>query len=142
MGAIRKFTKPRKINPHLTMMLNETVLPQLPEYARQVAKNVRIYCTNTRRGMSYGFMKTITVPSWVFGTGNVRFGPHELVTTCEEIRLYYIAHELAHQASPGDHHGMKFMEEFKKICPEHLQYIEYGYKPRNAGRAGVAGPKA
>ena len=89
-----------------------------------------IFCVNQKRGKCIPSIKTITIPFWTFCQGDPAYW------------IYYLAHELAHAITfidnANDIHGPIFMSNFKRLCPVELQHYEYGYKPRNAARAGVA----
>ena len=90
-----------------------------------------ICCINGVRGTCYYERKGVTIPAWSV----------ERDRKDEGYLTYYIAHELSHIFAYRRHneknHGMKFMREFKKICPKEYQHYELEYKPLNAKKAGI-----
>jgi hypothetical protein len=98
----------------------------------EILADFDIYCVNQRRGVCHNYRRYLTVPLWSFTRP---------LNKDENYWIYYLAHELSHiyAADLGEGgHGSIFMKIFKMICPEELQYHEYGYKPRNAAAAGVS----
>jgi hypothetical protein len=90
-----------------------------------------IFVVDQKRGTCNYVRQYITIPLWVIRKARTFKKYHGR-------DIWYLSHELAHIATRGDHHGMKFMEEMKKICPEEYQNYEYRYKPRRAKAAGVS----
>lgn len=114
---MRRVSGPRNINDPLTKKIAAHPLKA------HLPPDWRAYCANSRRGYCRPKSRYITVPAWTFRRGS------DFVT-------YYLAHELAH-INGGQDHGKAFYDEFKRICPEHLQHFELKYKPRNAAAAGI-----
>lgn len=78
-----------------------------------------------KRGYCYWGTKQISIPAWTWDHG-------------VEYILYYLAHEMAHAlCTPADGHGPRFMQTFRRICPEHLQHFEIDYKASAAIAAGI-----
>ena len=81
-----------------------------------------------KRGYCYGTKKVITIPK------------HALQSLHPGYDQYYLAHEMAHaKAGKVAAHGPEFMEWLKYLCPPEFVHYETGYKPRNAGAAGIMG---
>ena len=121
---------PNKIN----FLLTESMHDSLQSYSNVLAVKESLgkqgwifWVVNQNRGRCYYEHKVITIPSWVYASDQSK-----------DYHVYYLAHEMAHTQSVGDHHGPRFMAAFMRICPESLQHHEIGYKPKNAIAAGIS----
>ena len=121
--------KPVRIDLKLTKSLRAEL-----EFAGHypLPKGYEIYVTNTVRGRCHKGQKSLTVPVWA-------------VKKSWAYALYYACHEIAHIMTPrvrGNVHGEEFMNNFMRICPDHLQHFELSYKPRLAAAAGITKKEA
>ena len=97
---------------------------------KELIKEIYIgYVCDIKYGETHYNKQYFTVPLWAHKKGTQYF-------------TYYIAHELSHAFSQMDDymagsHCKNYYKMFKAICPEHLQYLEYKYKPRQAKKYGV-----
>jgi len=124
---------PRKIAPeYLDDMkaLKDEILGPLSGHKAVVG--LRVYPTNTSRGMAYWAHPVITIP--VFAIHKAKINPG--------YTHWYMAHELAHKFAYYEceykDHGAKFMYWLKLLCPAKYQHYELGYKPRLAAAAGIS----
>jgi len=85
----------------------------------------RVVCTTRSGGICHRGIRIIEIPIWV-------------VDGKESRLIYYIAHELAHIPYNCSGHKQDFMNQFAMLCPPEHQHYEYGYKPREAKKAGIA----
>lgn len=130
---------PAGVCPALTRRLIDDALPLLSSQAVGMAHTTEIFVVFRKRG--YGRIREgigrVTVPAFVFKPA-VNFCGKGLIEGGVKFAAYYLAHELAHVKANTSGHGAVFMEAFRMLCPEHLQYYELIYKPRSAARAGIA----
>ena len=133
--------KPVRVNQELT----DRLIAQLEDAGIAVPEVIALYVTDTKRGRFCKKNMNITVPVWAVTSSqdarNSQNKQHD-----DEYGIYYACHEIAHYLSMesrvrGVMHSPMFYEWFKTICPVHLQYYEFGYKPRLAASAGVATKK-
>jgi hypothetical protein len=142
--------KPVRVDPVLTKQLNE----DLRSYGISVPGGFKLYVTDTRGGRCSKKNMNITVPVWA-----MKLLPHNDPIQHGEVEypIYYACHEIAHilappkpaapmrpgqrRRNPRDIHGAHFMAAFMEVCPNHLHYLELGYKPSLAAAAGIRSNK-
>jgi hypothetical protein len=120
--------KPYKIDTAQT----EALQGELDCAGIAVPKGWTMFVTDTRRGRCYTTKHCFTVPTWA-------------IKKSWAYAIYYACHEMAHINTPrvkGNVHGAAFMAEFIRLCPDHLQHHELGYKPRLAAAAGITKEEA
>jgi hypothetical protein len=131
-SVVKKF-KPRMIIKNPDAPENVALQLLLDKYKAYIPEGWNIVVVDQRSGFCYYDYNWITIPMWTFRRSAEYFE-------------YYVCHELSHIDNAIHYnktgrsykmHGEKFYDEFKRICPKHLQRFEYNYKPRAAFKYGV-----
>ena len=136
--------KPNKVIESLSRKARAKAIELIGEelYLEYFGNNgYTVYAVDQRRGGVKRSAKTCTIPRWCVerpetaaGITKIELSNNSLL---KDYWIYYLAHEIAHVLSDDMSHGAVFMKKFIEICPEHLQFFELGYKPRNAKAAGI-----
>lgn len=122
-----KARKPVRVCPEFTAVLHQIAAGSEP-VRRLLELGWKIYGVRQYRGHCRASRKQITVPHWAQSRG-------------PDYVVYYLHHEAAHAYSSGMH-SPEFYEQFKRICPPHVQHFELNYKPRTAKAAGITAKDA
>jgi len=122
---------PAGIDNNLTMRLLVSLgnSPLAAQYKELAAKGWQFFVVDQVRGRCYYGPKYITIPQWALSEAQNKAKHNYWV--------WYVAHEMSHAYNPGDHHGARFMNTLKQICPEDCVGYELGYKPQQAMAAGI-----
>ena len=108
----------------------------LTQSAMVFAGQVKVFVTACRRGKASHKESLVRIPDFVF-KDSVNFCRKGFIEGGNAFAAYYLAHELAHVKASTGTHNARFMEAFKELCPQELQWYETIYKPKRAAAAGI-----
>lgn len=122
--------KPKCINTSMGLEVLRPMKDSVKAQAKALfASGWKFYFVDQTRGTCYYSSKTITLPTWA-------------MLREVEYRTWYLCHEMAHALTPVHitqlrPHGIEFMENLIRICPNESIEFELEYKPRNAKASGI-----
>ena len=114
---------------------------ELDKIINKLLSNAKISHSLKNKVNNYRFFVCDVVQGWTHNNNLTSTIPLWAKEKSQDYFIYYIAHELSHVVNfcnkTNDHHGKKFYEFFKLICPVDYQHFELGYKPQNAKKFGI-----